>query len=135
MSNTSARPYLLVIFFAILACKPILAADEQVRVVPASELEQWWQAAPGQSPEPQPPPAMVDGCAAVAFEIHGDGSVSNERVWRSAWTDSSAGKQVEQSFLQAIHQRRFVAAAAKSLQQPTQATRPYIPIISFRSTS
>ncbi|MBS0432344.1 MAG: hypothetical protein JSS21_08090, partial [Proteobacteria bacterium] len=115
MSNANVRPYLLLMIFAIAACKPLQAADDQVRVVPASELGQWWQVVPGHDPQPphldmaQP---LETGCIAVAFEIQGDGSVSNERVWRTTLTDSLAGKRLERGALQAMHQSRFLPAPA-----------------------
>ena len=112
MSTANARPYLLMMLFAVVICEPLQAADDQVHVISASELDQWWQAAAGGNPEPTYPPLIVEGCVAVAFEIHGDGSVSNQRVWRSAWTDATLGRQVEQAALQAVPHWRFVPAPA-----------------------
>lgn len=114
MSDRSARPYLLVPILAFAMCEPLQAADDQVHVIPASELNQWWQSAPGGNPEPQYPPLVVDGCVAVAFEIHSDGSVSNQRVWRSAWTDSNDGRQFEQAVLKILPHWRFVPASTNT---------------------
>ncbi|HJU25594.1 MAG TPA: TonB family protein [Rhodanobacteraceae bacterium] len=118
MGSANARPYLLMILFAVAVDKPLHAADDQVHVVPASELEQWWHVEPRKDPEPPYPIEAAQtgeaGCIAVAFEVHGDGNVSNERAWRSTLTDSPAGKLLIQGALQAMHQWRFVPAPANA---------------------
>ena len=108
-------------FLATLgACLSAHAADGQVHVVPDSQLQQWWQAAPGQeNPPPQfPPNPDQEGCVAVAFMIHSDGTVSNERVWRSVWSDFQSKNQYNNYYLRVVHQRRFTPAATNEAHDP-----------------
>ena len=123
MSNSNARSYLSVILFAVAICEPLQAADDAVRVVPESDLKSWWQAGESLTPPRYPIDALksgAEGCVAVAFEIHSDGSVSNERVWRkqlSAGTDSAL-KLLEQSALLAVHQWNYVPAPTNAVRSP-----------------
>ena len=114
MSKVNISLYLSMTVLVVAVCNPLRAADDQVRVVPDSELNQWWQAVPGGNPEPQFPPLAVSGCIAVAFEIHEDGSVSNERVWQRAWTDANLGSQLEQAALGVLPHWRFIPAPANT---------------------
>lgn len=119
MSRPNALWCLLAALFVVLISKPLHAADDQVNVVPASELKLWWQvdsASPNSSP-PYPVEALRDGgegCVAVAFEIHSDGSVSNERVWHSGLTGANSIKELEQAALLTVHQWRFAPAATNA---------------------
>lgn len=105
---------------ALGVCLSAHAADGQVHVVPDSQLQQWWQAVPGQEdPQPQfPPNHDQEGCTAIAFMIHSDGTVSNERVWHSAWSDLMSKNQYNQLFLRVMHQRRFRPAATNITHDP-----------------
>ena len=114
MSKVNISLYLSMTVLVMAVCNPLRAADEQVHVIPDSELNQWWQAPPGGNSGPQLPPLALDGCIAVAFEIHEDGSVSNERVWHRAWTDTNQGKQFEQAVLQVLPHWHFVPAPANA---------------------
>lgn len=123
MIKADARTYWLITLLATVVCTPLQAADDQVRVVPDSQLKQWWQAPPG---HPNAPPQYpidavkegVEGCVAVAFEIHADGSVSNERVWHSVLTNVYSKKEVEQASLMAVHNWRFVPSPANTERVP-----------------
>ena len=105
------------IVFTLLVCGLSQATDDHVRVVPESSLSLWWQpdpVTPNQAPK-YPLEALqanVEGCVVVAFEIHGDGSVSNERLWRSVFTNVRSDKRIEQASLLALHQWRFIPAVA-----------------------
>src|SRR6185437_8457535 len=122
MSNANAGRCLLVALFVVLISGPLHAADDQVHVVPASELDQWWQLAPGygppQSPAPDPSQPIPTGCMVIAFEIHSDGSVSNERVWRTTLTNSLQDERVKRGVLRAMHQSRFVPVPANQNESP-----------------
>ena len=129
MGKVNISLYLSMTVLAMAVCDPLRAADEQVRVVPASELGQWWQAVPGHpNLLPQyPVDALqegVTGCVAVAFEIHGDGSVSNERIWNSALTHAHSSKQLEQAILQTVHQWRF---------DPTTTNMGHDPVYTYQT--
>ena len=50
----------------------------------------------------------------MAFEVHGDGSVSNERAWRSALTGGNSSKELQQIALLGVHRWRFVPAATNA---------------------
>lgn len=118
MPSTNARSFLLVVLVAA-ACNPLHAADNQVRVVPESQLDQWWQAAPtNHNSLPQYPvealKSGVEGCMAVAFEIQSDGSVSNERLWSDKTPKFRETKAWEQATLLAVHQWHFEPAPANA---------------------
>jgi len=55
---------------------------------------------------------------AVAFEIQSDGSVSNERVWRTTLATSLESKRLERGVLLAMHQSHFVPAPANKNNNP-----------------
>jgi len=105
---------------AMVVCSPLHAADEQVHVVDGSELDHWWQIDPGHNPRFESPLHLAtdEGCIVVAFEIHGDGNVSNQRVLRSVWTDAQTGRQVERALLRYVPLRRFVATVANAGHDP-----------------
>lgn len=118
MISASARSFLLAALVAT-ACNPLHAADSQIHVVPESELKQWWQApSPNTNPPPQYPieaiKSGIEGCMAVAFEIHSDGSVSNERLWRDETPRFHLTKVWEQATLLAVHQWHFEPAATNT---------------------
>ena len=119
MISANARSLLLVVFVAAV-CNPLQGADNQVHVVPDLQLQQWWEAAPGQenSPPQYPPDPDQGGCVAVAFMIHGDGTVSNERVWHSEWSNAKSSKTYDQLALRAVHQWHFVATATNTTHDP-----------------
>lgn len=108
-------------FLATLgACLSAHAADGQVRVVPDSQLQQWWHLAQSEDP-PLPsfsPDHLPEGCVAIAFMIHSDGTVSNERVWRSVWSDFQSKNQYNNYYLRVVHQRRFTPAATNEAHDP-----------------
>lgn len=110
----------LVLWATLGACMSAHAADGQVHVVPDSQLQQWWHLA--QSENPSFPSFSSDhlqeGCVAIAFMIHSDGTVSNERVWRSAWSDLMSRNQYNKFFLRVMHQRRFTPAATNTTHDP-----------------
>ncbi|HWG10757.1 MAG TPA: energy transducer TonB [Rhodanobacteraceae bacterium] len=129
MSRLNISLCLSITVLVMAVCDPLRAADDQVRVVQASALGQWWQAVPGHpNPLPQyPVDALqegVTGCVAVAFEIHGDGSVSNERIWNSALTHAHSSKQLEQAILQTVHQWRF---------DPTTTNMGHDPVYTYQT--
>ena len=108
-------------FLATLgACLCAHAADGQVRVVPDSQLQQWWHLAQSENPylPSFSPDHLQEGCVAIAFMIHSDGTVSNERVWRSVWSDFESRNQYNHFFLRVMHQRRFTPAAANEAHDP-----------------
>ena len=55
---------------------------------------------------------------AIAFLIHSDGTVSNERVWRSVWSAFESKNQYNNFFLRVMHQRRFTPAATNEAHDP-----------------
>lgn len=109
MSKANAWLYLPMTILVMAVCSPLRAADDQVRVVPASELEQWWQVAPGHELN-LGPQRDLQGCVAVAFEIHGDGTVSNERIWNPSSVPIWTLWSVTNNALQLARQWRFVPA-------------------------
>lgn len=119
MTSANARSFLLVVLVAVV-CNPLHAADNQVHVVPDSQLGQWWLATPGHenAPPQYPPNPDQEGCVAVAFMIHRDGTVSNERAWHNAWSNTQSGKQYDQLALRAVHQWHFVPAATNATRDP-----------------
>jgi TonB family protein len=123
MLTKSVQSGLLIAIFASTIIGSSWAADDDVRVVPESELKLWWQSDPSSSnlPAVYPVEALrntVESCVAVAFEIHSDGTVSNERVWNSNLTDPTVGKQLRQSALLTAHQWRYVPAPANTGRTP-----------------
>lgn len=112
---------------ALTMCMSAQAADGQVHVVPDSQLQQWWQVAPGQkNAQPQyPPNPGQEGCVTVAFMIHSDGTVSNERAWHSEWSDAKSSKQYNQLALQAVHQWHFAPTAANTTRDPVYTYRVF----------
>lgn len=102
---------------------PTFAADEQVRVVPAKEFATWWQEDPAAR---NPPPAYfekalrvaAEGCMAVAFLVHSNGSISNERVWLDTIPTFSWREDMEQSVLQAVRRWRFIPASKNKARTP-----------------
>ena len=116
LTKVHAGSCLLLALLGVAICEPLQAANDQVHVIDADELTQWWQLAPGYGrphpPAPDPSQPTPTGCMAVAFEIHADGSVSNERVWRTTLTNALADKQLERGVMKAVHQLRYVPASA-----------------------
>ena len=55
---------------------------------------------------------------AVAFEIHSDGSVSNERLWRDETLRFHKTKAWEQATLLAVHQWHFEPAPTNASRDP-----------------
>lgn len=55
---------------------------------------------------------------AVAFEIHSDGSVSNERVWRTTLTNALSDQQLKHYVLRDLHRWHFVPAPANQSESP-----------------
>lgn len=127
----SKHPFALSAWVALcgmLVAGPLCAAGDQVQVIPDSQFSQWWQDPPGSvNREPELPievaRAGVEGCVAVAFEVRSDGSVSNERIWKSALTESSVTKPFEQIILRGVHQWRFVPAASNGARVPVYTFR------------
>jgi TonB family protein len=122
MISTNARSFLLAALVAAI-CNPLHAADSQIRVVPESGLNEWWQApSPNHNLPPQYPidaiKSGVEGCMAVAFEIQRDGSVSNERLWSNKTPKFRETKAWEQATLLAVHQWRYVPAPANTSRDP-----------------
>ena len=123
MRNTKLRSMMPLAMCGLIFCGASLAADDQVHIIPESDLKQWWLPLPGSHnpPSQYPIDAIKDGgegCVAVAFEIHDDGSVSNERVWRSALNDANASVELKQAALLGVHQWRFVPAPANTEHAP-----------------
>ncbi|HEY3521471.1 MAG TPA: TonB family protein [Rhodanobacteraceae bacterium] len=123
MSNKTIRTGVLAATGLLSFSGQLQGADEQVRVVPESELASWWQSDPASrnTSALYPVEAIkggVEGCVAVAFEIHSDGTTSNERVWRSVWPHELANKQIKQSALWAVHSWRFIPAPQNVSRTP-----------------
>jgi TonB family protein len=123
MIKADARTFWLIALLAAVVCGPLHAADNQVRVIPDSQLKQWWQAThANHNAIPQYPIDAiregVEGCMTVAFEIQGDGSVSNERIWRDETPKFHETKAWEQATLLTIHQWHFVPAPANKERAP-----------------
>jgi len=108
---------------ALGVCGSLFAAGDQVRIIPAEELKLWWQSDPASphSPLPYPTEALkegIEGCLAVAFEIHTNGGVSNERIWRDTLPQFGsspffdARKALGQAALLAVHRWHFIPAPA-----------------------
>lgn len=120
MISANARLFLLVLVAAV--CNPLQAADNQIHVIPEAQLQQWWQPSANHNPPPQYPieaiKSGVEGCMAVAFEIHSDGSVSNERLWRDKTPRFHETKAWEQATLLAVHQWHFEPAPANANRDP-----------------
>lgn len=86
-----------------------------VHIIPASELQQWWQPDPA-SPNAVPAPtraavrAGLEGCFAVAFQVDRDGGVSHERIWKTTFRDSRERKGLEAVVLDAVRGWHFIPA-------------------------
>lgn len=121
--KTKARWMPCVAICALIIFHPCFAADEQVRVVPAQEFATWWEDDPAaQNPAPtyfeKALRVAVEGCMAVAFLVHSDGSVSNERVWRDTIPAFSWRKDMEQSVLQTVRRWRFIPTSKNETRTP-----------------
>lgn len=121
MTSVNARTLLLVVLLAAV-CNPLQAADTQIHVVPEAQSQQWWQPSVNHNPPPQYPIEAIksglEGCMAVAFEIHGDGSVSNERLWRDETPRFHETRAWEQATLLAVHQWHFEPAPTNTNRDP-----------------
>lgn len=121
MSNNTNRFSVLAAIAMLAFCFQSRAADDQVQVVSESNLKSFWLPSRHNPPPQYPIDAVKDGgegCVAVAFEIHGDGSVSNERVWRSALNDANASGELKEAALFGVHKWHFEPAPANTNRDP-----------------
>ena len=121
MSNKTVPVSVLLAVLALTIFRSSFAAGDDVHVISESDMKSWWLPAHSNSAPQYPIDALksgAEGCVAVAFEIHSDGSVSNERVWHSDLTNVWASKQIEQSALLAAHQWQFVPASTNTGRIP-----------------
>lgn len=121
--NTNAQSILWTVFLAMLVCAPVQAADTQVHVIPDSQLNQWWQTPSGYTNAlPRYPiDALrkgVAGCVTAAFRINADGSVSNERIWKSHLNVALANNPFSTSILAALQKWHFAPAATNDSHDP-----------------
>lgn len=123
MSKLTHRLGVLVAIALLAFCFQARAADDQVQVVSESALGSFWLPDPARpkSPPQYPIDALksgAEGCVAIALEIHGDGSVSNVRVWRSNLTNVSPAKEIERSAMLDVAQWHFVPAPGNKGRTP-----------------
>ena len=115
MSFKPFRSSMLIGLCAFMVAGLVHANGNQVRVVSEADLGQWWVPPPGHPNSAPDVSALMEagqfnqGCLAVAFEIHADGSVSNERIWLSALANNDA-EALKQTVLRGVHKWRFVPA-------------------------
>lgn len=123
MSNKTKRLCVLAAIAMPAFCVQAQAADNQVQVVSETDLKSFWlQDTAHPNPPPQYPIGAIrsgaEGCVAVALEIHGDGNVSNVRVWHSDLTNVYPRKEVERSAMLAATQWHFVPAPGNKERTP-----------------
>lgn len=123
MTHTKVHACVGMALVAMMVCTPLRGADDQVRVVPESQIKDWWLPPPEHpnAPSPYPVAALksgIEGCMAVAFEIRSDGSVSSERLWQDKTPRFGGTKAWERATLLAVHQWRFVPAPANAARAP-----------------
>lgn len=98
------------------------ASSEAFRIVPQSQLNQWW-ANNNNKPPPFPRDALenhIEGCGAIAFAIHADGTTTPVQLTKSYWTVDNPGisAQFKQILIRYVAQMRFTPAPRNASRTP-----------------
>ncbi|HEX5961191.1 MAG TPA: energy transducer TonB [Rhodanobacteraceae bacterium] len=99
------------------------APAETFRIIPENQTEQWW-VADSKNPAPRYPREAarygMEGCIAIAFAIHADGSVTPVELLKSAWTVRKPGMSAEFSrrLIHSVAQWRFTPAPQNVSRAP-----------------
>ncbi|HJU07157.1 MAG TPA: hypothetical protein VJ727_01580 [Rhodanobacteraceae bacterium] len=108
------------------------SADENFRVLPTDEAATLWQMDEAHKQAPHfvrdVIKAHAEGCVAVAYEIHADGSVSNARVLKDSWSKLSPEVIADQ-------ERAVTDAALKWQFIPADANKDRIPVYTYKVVS
>lgn len=99
------------------------AAAEAFRIVPEDQIKQWWIGAKGNPAPKYPLDAVrdnVQGCIAIAYTIHANGTATPLHPIKGFWTEHepAVNKQIEQRAIGSVAHWHFSPAPENASRAP-----------------